>query len=478
MTFAGIDDVLIRECGLNYESTILVGVSGGPDSLCLLSLLHEKGFRVVAAHVNHHLRPEADIEEKQVENFCKERKVPILLFAVDVKGFSETEKLSIEESARILRYRCLMKAAKENSAQALAVAHQADDQIETMLMHVLRGSGMSGLKAMSYRSFNANFSSEIPIVRPLLGVWREEIEDYCREHEITPSYDQSNDDKTYFRNRIRHELVPLLKTYNTQADRHLWQLSQLAGDEEDLVNNLTQQALNKLVKETGEGYFVISRESFTGNEIALQRRIGRQLLAVLCSNLRDIGLEPVQTLCDFMNSPAVKGEWQILDGVRVTHFTLLEDLLFTDNADLSALWPLISTEIEIDLSGKGEVLLNPNWLMKFSVVRNENNVIDAGSNAAFFDLDQVTRPLKINCWKNGGTFQPFGMKGKNVKIGDFFTNNHLPELARSQWPILYGGNSVLWIAGLRRANSAPVTANTRQVLKIELVRTEKKNPSV
>lgn len=223
MDIFSLKNVLSHECELSKTTPIVVGVSGGPDSLCLLHLLHSLEYAVIAAHVNHQLRPEADQEAFYVKEFADSLGIPFYQTCVDVHQFSENEKLSIEESARILRYRFLMEVADQQSAQALAVAHQADDQIEIVLMHVLRGSGMSGLKGMPYRGFNPAFSLEIPIIRPLLGVWRDEILEYCQVNQIKPCYDLTNEDARFFRNRIRQELVPILTTYNTQAKQHLWQ---------------------------------------------------------------------------------------------------------------------------------------------------------------------------------------------------------------------------------------------------------------
>jgi len=238
MNLKVLDQVISQECGLVKDQAILAGVSGGPDSLCMLHLLHELGYQVTVAHVNHQLRPEADREAETVQEYCTSIHVPFLY----------QKKLSIEESARILRYTWLMESAQKISAQALAVAHQADDQVETMLMHTLRGAGPSGLKGMTYRSYNPVFSQTIPVVRPLLGVWREEIVSYCSENHLSPCYDQTNADPTYFRNRIRSELIPYLKSYNTNAAQHLWQLTQIVGSEDRYLQDLTQQAFSSVVQ--------------------------------------------------------------------------------------------------------------------------------------------------------------------------------------------------------------------------------------
>lgn len=468
-----IEKILQIDCKVTKDRPILAGVSGGPDSLCLLSILYEKGYSVIAAHVNHHLRVEAEEEAKKVQEFCRNRKLPLLIFDVDVEQYSNENKLSIEESARILRYQRLMAAAKESSTQVLAVAHQADDQIETMLMHLLRGSGMGGLKAMSYRSFNSTFSNEIPIIRPLLGVWRKEIEEYCVSHDITPSYDQSNNDQTYFRNRIRHELVPMLNTYNVQASQHLWQLSQLVGTEDALLDHYSANLLKQVIIDQGQGYFVISKKKFQNSEVALQRRMIRSLLGLLNSNLRDIGFEPVENAIRFLTEPDVSGEWQIMENTRISQFDRESVLLFSDNADLCSIWPLIEKAYLCEYPLTERLPINSKWFLKTEILEKDSVVIEPNILSAYFDLDQLPSMLQIGTWTRGETFQPYGMGQRSMKIGDYFTNNHVPLRARDQWPILKMDEKILWIIGMRRSELAPITQSTRCVLKLSLVKATK-----
>ena len=461
-----IETVLKNECRLVKEKPLVVGVSGGPDSLCLLSLIHEFDYSVIAVHVNHHLRKEADDEALKVEEFCKQKKILFKIFNVDVTQFCKEKRCSIEEGARILRYQCLMSACVEANAQALAVAHQADDQIETALMHLLRGSGMSGIKAMNYYSFNETFSKEIPIVRPLLGVWRSEIIEYCAANQITPCYDQTNEDQTYYRNRIRHELVPLLKTYNNQAGQHLWNLSRILVEEDRFLETLTNEALLKVIQRRGNGLITIDRTLFNGLDLSLKRRAARKMIADLRTNIRDIGFEPVERAVDFIGSDSVKGYWRLMDDLNITRIDASEDLLYLNSADLDVLWPLLQTCERISLPADSQIEMNAYWqisrLDSYEVLRN----FDKNSNAAYFDLDQISKELTLSTWKKGESFTPFGMTGKKVKVGDFFTNLHIPEIIRDRWPILRSGGEILWIIGLRRSDLARVTQSTRIVTTI------------
>ncbi|MFN3492159.1 MAG: tRNA lysidine(34) synthetase TilS, partial [Anaerolineales bacterium] len=208
-----VEKILEKECGLAKDKTIIVGVSGGPDSLCLMEVLRQAGYQIIVAYFDHKLRPESQADGRMVEKTATRLMLRCVMDGADVQAHAEKNKLSVEEAARNLRYRFMFDLARKYKAQAVAVGHTADDQVETILMHFLRGSGMNGLKGMSYRSIIKSFDSEIPVIRPLLDVWREETVVYCAVNGLRPHYDSTNDSLNFQRNRIRHLLIPTLETY-------------------------------------------------------------------------------------------------------------------------------------------------------------------------------------------------------------------------------------------------------------------------
>ena len=169
-----IEIIFRDQCHLTPDRPVLVGVSGGPDSLCLMEALRQAGYPVVVAYFNHQLRPDSDLEANALEKIVTLKNVASLFENGDVRGFAKSEGLSIEDAARTLRYRFLFEQAQACNAQAVAVGHTADDQVETVLMHFLRGAGLTGLKGMGYHTFLPAFNENIPLVRPLLDTWREE----------------------------------------------------------------------------------------------------------------------------------------------------------------------------------------------------------------------------------------------------------------------------------------------------------------
>lgn len=188
------------ECFLKPDKPVIVAVSGGPDSLCLLDILHKFSSLLMVAHFNHGLRPESESDARAVRREAEKRSLTFILGEDDVATFAADNRLSIEEAARIRRYRFLFAQAEKYDTQAVAVGHTADDQIETMLMHLLRGSGLSGLKGMPARSSPNAWSAGIPLLRPLISIWREEVLAYCREYDLKPVIDRSNMDTTIYRN--------------------------------------------------------------------------------------------------------------------------------------------------------------------------------------------------------------------------------------------------------------------------------------
>jgi tRNA(Ile)-lysidine synthase len=470
MDLTEISCLLRDKCLLDPQKPLVVGVSGGPDSLCLLHLLHRLGYIVIAGHVNHQLRETAGHDEDQVREVCRQWGIPVGIERVDVRSFAQNSHLSLEEGARILRYRSLMQLAAVHSAQALAVAHQADDQIETMLMHLLRGSGMPGLKGMQYRSFNPAFSRDIPIVRPLLRVARAEIEAYCAENSIEFCEDETNSETKYFRNRIRHELIPVLENYNPQVRQHLEQTGRILAEENRYLEEAVQRAQKQVLLRQGEGFFLLSRERFWALDIVLQRRILRDWMIDLRGEIRDISFSVVEAGLSFAgekNSGLVK---PLLKSLFLASGEGQNLLLYREDADLGDLWPWLSEpSLPWRLSNE-KVNLSRHWQIRCEIFAPGDITFDRDPQVACFDAGSLSEQFELTPPAPGDRFAPFGMNGREMKVGDYFTNQHIPLLARGHWPILRAEGRVLWVAGLRQAEFARVSESTRRILKLSLLK--------
>ena len=231
---------LRERCDLGISSKVILGVSGGPDSLCLLHLLWKLGMPVVVAHLDHQLRPESAEDAGFVAHFAAELGLPFSLGREDVQALADRGSVSIEEAARTARYSFLFAEAERLGAEAVAVAHTADDQIETILMHLLRGAGLAGLRGMSYRSLPTQWNNRIPLVRPLLGSWRSQVMAYLDSNHLVPLQDSSNQDVRFYRNAIRHRVLPFLEQGQPRLRERLWQMTKTLSDDYTIVEGVVE----------------------------------------------------------------------------------------------------------------------------------------------------------------------------------------------------------------------------------------------
>src|SRR5512146_1447102 len=273
-----IQSILRDQCGLSRDHPLVVGVSGGPDSLCLMSVLRKMGYRIIVAHFNHKLRPDSDADANIVEQTAARLNLVSVIESGDVRAYADQEKLSIEEAARMMRYRFLMQQAHDFKAQAVAVGHTADDQVETVLMHFIRGAGLAGLKGMSYRTVIQMFDPEIPIIRPLLDTWREETVVYCAANGFRPRHDPSNASLDFFRNRLRHLLIPTLESYNLRFREPIWRTSRSLESDYEILSNILDEAWKTCVMQENAGFFTFASAALIKQPVGLQRNLIRRAI--------------------------------------------------------------------------------------------------------------------------------------------------------------------------------------------------------
>ena len=223
----------------------------------MLDILRQLGYRLIVAHLDHSLRAESAQEAEQLRHLVEGYSLPFVLERGDVQAYAARHSLSIEEAAREVRYRFLFDQAARCQAQAVAVGHTANDQVETVLMHLLRGSGLAGLRGMSYRSLPNPWSQSIPLVRPLLGAWREEILAHLAQSGLQASLDASNLDTRYYRNRLRHELVPQLEQLNPGVKQRLWQMADILAEDENVLEMVEQAAWASCILTQGPGFVAL-----------------------------------------------------------------------------------------------------------------------------------------------------------------------------------------------------------------------------
>jgi tRNA(Ile)-lysidine synthase len=470
-----VQHVLEKKLRLRRDSLFVVGVSGGPDSVSLLDVLHRLGYPVVAAHFNHCLRPQAAADARFVENFASTLGVPFTLGEGDVARLADMNMLSIEEAARVARYRFLFREARRLNAQAVVVGHTADDQVETIMMHLIRGAGMTGLKGMTYRSMIPEWDEIIPLIRPLLDVWRSEIDAYCHERGLEPVTDQSNLDVAYFRNRLRHELIPLLESYQPGFRKTLNRMTKVLSEEDALLEEIVAAAWNDCLIEASDDFLAFSLERLYVLQPAVQRRLFRRAIQSLRPKYRDLDFDTVERTCTFLARPPATRQIDLAAGLRLK---IEAGLLYL--ADWQALlpqdeYPAISPTQQLRLDIPGEAALSNNWVLSavcldltpdcFSVA-----LANPDPFTAWLDWDCLSLPLWVRSRRPGDRFYPLGMDGRSQKLSDFFVNCKLPERFRSGYPLVFSAGELVWIPGLRMSHSTRVTARTARLARLVLKR--------
>jgi tRNA(Ile)-lysidine synthase len=460
-------------CRLDPARPIVVAVSGGPDSLCLMDILRQAGYPIIVAHFNHKLREESDLEANTVEKMAGRLGLPSIIESADVRAFAEEKKLSIEDAARTLRYRFLFGQARQHGAQAVAVGHTADDQVETVLMHFLRGAGLNGLKGMTYSTILSIFDSEIPLVRPLLDVWREETVVYCAGQGLRPHYDPSNDSLNFLRNRIRHLLIPTLETYNPKFREAVWRTAQtLTADHVILIDSVDAAWTRSVVSESA-GLVIFDSTTLTGFAPGLQRYLFRRAMERI-SPASDITYAALDRVTAFLAGPQ-RNSPLLLNG----RMRLLREADQVFVAGESAVlpferWPQLSTgadslplntPCQVDLPGGWRFTCEP-WnipaLAREQMQENEDPF------QVWLDADSLKGNLSLRVRKKGDRFEPLGMDGHSQKLSDLFTNVKLPQRARERWPLLCAGETIAWIPGYQPAHPFRLMKTSRRILYFTL----------
>ena len=466
---------IINECQLQGGKLLVVGVSGGPDSLYLMHALHFLGHHVVAVHVNHGLRPEADDESEQVKQFADHLGVDFISCRVGVMTYARKESISIEEAARMLRYGALFEQVKIYGASAVLVGHNADDQVETILMHFLRGSGLTGLRGMGTFTLPNSWSEDIPLVRPLLSTWRAEIQKYLDDHHIKAIFDTSNLDVSFFRNRLRHELLPTLEDYNPCIRESLLRMGQSIKDDYSVLEELTNKAWESTLIKQGCGYLVFRTEEYLQLPNSIQRYLLRRAIAYYLPGLQDVGFDCIERGIKLLTGNKKNSQTDLIAGVRLIkegrQFRLVEQQADLPGGDFPS---LLSDEILI-LKIPSTQKINNDWQLDVEEISYEdlpNLRADADLDhfQAWLDVSELVLPLIVRVRKPGDQIKMLGLNGHSMKISDLMINLKLTKLARATWPLICSGSEIVWVPGYRISELARIKPDTSRVIHLTLYR--------
>ena len=446
----------------------MVAVSGGADSVCLLHLLlklqKELDIGLHVAHLDHGLRGmESEADARYVAELSERLGIPATVERQDVRAFQAQQHISLEEAAREVRYTFLAQVADSVGAGGVVVGHTRDDHIETILMHLIRGTGTRGLRGLQPVNFWKSSGGSLMVIRPLLTVSREETVAYCRRHRLRPRLDTSNLSSLPLRNRIRQQLLPLLlQDYNPQITEGLLRTARIAAADLAFLDEAARRLWGEVAEEQGNTV-ILHREKFVGLPAAMKRHLLRASIERLLGNLMDIEVRHIEEIMVALDKPA--GKRLSLPGGLVFSIEYDRYLLGLDPAALCP-FPVLGAEYHLKIPG--ETLL-PGWHISATISNCAQVVKEAGGFTACFDLDKTGTELTMRPCRPGDRFQPLGMELPK-KLGEFMIDAKIPRTWRRRIPIVCSPGQILWVVGWRIDEQAKVSANTKKMLCLKFER--------
>ncbi len=445
---------------------LLVAVSGGPDSVCLLHVLSELqpelGISLHVAHLDHQLRgDDSRADARYVRELAGEFNLPVTIDEYDVKEYQSTHHLTLEEAARAVRYTFLSNVARVIGARQIAVGHTLDDHIETILMHIIRGTGTRGLRGLLPVT-RLNLKPEIvslTVVRPLLNISRMETADYCSRHNLYPRLDASNLSLKPLRNRLRHELLPLLNSYNPQIAGALLRTARITGDEVEFLDAECARIWHSLAREDNSA-IIFSKKELMALHPALMRNLLRLAIEKLLGNLKDIENRHIEEIINMLTRPA--GRTINLPGGLI--FTVDYDrYLLGPGAETLVPYPVLDCEYRVKIPGQ---TLLPGARIEASIISRQEMKSSGSDHDAYLDMDKTGDNLIVRHRQPGDRFYPLGM-GQTKKLGEFFIDSKIPAAYRDRIPVICSDKQIVWVIGSRIDDRVKITGVTDHVLHLK-----------
>lgn len=421
---------------------MLVAVSGGPDSVVLLDALHREGFFVVIAHCNFHLRGEASNEDAEfVKSLSNKYQVPYCQVDFDTEREAEERGVSIEMAARDLRYGWFEQVAEEWQCERIAVAHNADDVVETFFLNLTRGTGLQGLSGMAELRGR--------IVRPLLKVSRRQIMEYIAENQLEYRIDATNLETIYTRNKIRHKIVPQFEEINPSFLDTMGNNMRFIASAQNIVEVYASEAYKRVVSNEG------GRVIFDLN--VLKEYEGVDTLLFIWLSKYGFGSDVVMQLCRSLDDIAGKQFYSATHRIVVGRNRL--ECMACDSLEVDDNIQLIVNENDCVISEPLKMSVRVIDKLEFEVIKS--------ANVACLDADKLRYPLTLRRWQKGDWFIPFGMKGRK-KLSDFFADKKLSLIDKEQVWLLVSGEDIVWVVGYRVDARYAVTDDTKKVKVFEI----------
>lgn len=448
---------------------VLAAVSGGPDSMCMLHVLIELsqviGFELYCAHVNHLLRgEESDADEELVRSFASENNISFTVRRIDVAAAAVQNRQSVEDVARRLRYAFLFEASQAVEAQKIAVAHNKNDQAETLLMRFIRGSGASGLSGIAWERKDG-------VIRPIMGCTREQVEKYCADNKVPFRIDRSNACTKYTRNRIRHELLPILrKDYNPAIVNALAKTADILQVEDEFWQiRISEMYKDLACINNGSAWEFDIKDSWIALALAEKRRWIRYVCN-LCYKEPKVSFEHIRAIVELADGCTGK-RIDLPDGLLV--LKNYDRMIFTCRQEDDDMIQIIKPQPDWPKNGK---LLSADSMLELEHGTITAKIVGADDfsdtieeysrNRAVMDYDAVTGDMYVRFRMSGDRFRPLGLSG-SVKLKDFFINKKIQETQRKTCPLVCDTNGIIWVAGSIIADGVRISGKTSRYLLLE-----------
>ena len=444
---------------INIGDGIVVGLSGGPDSVCLLNLLvsirEEFNLKLAAVHINHMLRgDEANKDEEFCLKLCKELDVDFFSERIDVNKYSKENNLSSETAGREVRYNLFNKIMFQKGFNKIATAHNANDQAETIIMRMMRGTGLEGLCGIPVIRENR-------YIRPILFMERKDVEAYCEEIGIQARIDKSNLERIYSRNKVRLDIIPYMKeNFNMDVISAINRMSLLLQEDNEYILSEVETIYKENVQKNEKSYLIKNNVFKLNNSI--KNRIIRRVIKDICGNKYDIEMKHIEDIIKLANNDAGK---QIDLPNNVVAINEYGDI----RVHLRDFNELIEEKQRVLVKDKilhNKIQFN-NYLVEFHVIENDNECKYCNNPLIkHFDFDKINGNIIIRYRKDGDKIIPLGLNGSK-KIKDIFIDMKIPKEKRDFIPIIEFGENIAWVVGVKLSDKYKVDMNTKKILKIE-----------
>lgn len=454
-----VRETIKRYSMLSARDHVLIGLSGGPDSVCLAVILdklkEDFNISLSAVYIDHGLRPDETIREREFcEGFCEGHQISFHYRSIDAEKYAKDKGRNLQEAARELRYEALEDVAHQIKASCIALGHNADDQAETVLMRLFRGSGRKGLTGIP--------PLRGKIIRPLIEVERRDIEEYVlREFEMQNAkckipfvVDSSNLKDKYFRNWIRSSVMSEIKKKNPSVVEDICRTAEIFREEEEYLEVIVTKTLMRLISRKSDSAIELFLMPLLTTEIPILRRVLRRAIGAT-TGLRGIKFVHIEDIIKLIKAGKSGDSINLPEEIRVIRgYSILE---------ITADKPVTLSEYEIE--PPCEILLKELDVVLKAAFDDEGRDTGDGISSVLLDAGRMTFPLRVRARVSGDFFYPAGF-GKKKKLQDFFVDEKIPRDARDKVPIVVSGNDIIWVAGHRADERFKVTEGTEKHLRL------------